>query len=221
MWHRAGLVSGSWAPLLGSSWGLLVAVLAAACSSDPADSESPEPGGEMEPGSETSGAAVQFAIDGRSEPLGAQARLDVQQGSEFVHLGITGADSGSDVVVFDIYFAGVDSTMGEHMLPLGLPVAVGEGNYANVSLDGETYYSQGGQVELSLVADGSIDGRFEVNLAHDQTVEGSPLLPPAPSDDAMMLTGSFEGSWILICQSRFPGHETLMQGGAFCDDLEF
>ncbi len=221
MWHRAGIIRSSRLLLAVSARGVLFAALAVACGSDPTDADNPEPSGEMEPGSESSDAAVEVAIDGRSETLGAQARLDVQQGSEFVHLGITGADGANDIVVFDIYFAGVGSTMGDHMLPLGLPVPVGEGNFVNVSLDGEAYYSQGGEIELSLAADGSIDGHFEVNLARDQTVPGAPLLPPAPSEDSMMLTGDFEGSWTLSCQSRFPGHETLMAGGAFCDDLEF
>jgi len=212
MWHPAG------------SRLAALALLAIACSGGGAASEGPAseqepgvPGAESEPSDSES--LLSFAIDGRSEPLGAQARLEVRQGMESVHLGITGADSGSDLVVFDIFFSGVESTMGDHVIELGLPDRVE--NYANVNLDGTFYYSQGGRIELTLSEDGAIEGRFDVNLAPDLTEPGSPPLPFATTDSPMTLTGGFEGSWLLSCQSRFPGHESLMNGGPFCENLAF
>ena len=212
-----------WHP--GASRFAALALFAIACSGGDAASEGPP--GEQEPGEEEPGGATEptdesllsFAIDGRNEPLGAQARLEVRQGVESVHLGITGANSGSDLVVFDIFFSGVESTMGDHVIDLGLPDRVE--NYANVNLDGTFYYSQGGRIELSLSEDGAIEGRFDVNLAPDLSEPGAPPLPFAATDNPMPLTGVFEGSWVLSCQSRFPGHETLMRGGAFCEELHF
>jgi hypothetical protein len=196
----------------------LVALMAIACSGGEGNQPEPEPGGGTETNDEGSEAALQFAIDGRSDPLGAQARLDVQQGEEAVHLAITGADGGNDFVVFDIYFAGVESTMGDHVIELGLPMPDRVVDFVNASFDGESYYSQAGQIQLTLAEDGAIEGHFEVNLAHDETLPGS---PPVPNEDSMMLTGGFEGSWTLICQSRLPGHESLVRGGVFCEELEF
>jgi hypothetical protein len=214
MWHRGV--------------GLAVLAFASACGGgDAVKGDAPagtDPETESTEGTEStddgrSDALLEFAIDGRTEPLGAQAKLDVRQGFDSVHLGITGADTGSDLVVFDIYFPGIESTMGEHVLPLGLPDQVDY--FANVNLDGEPYYSQGGEIVLSLSEDGSIEGSFSVELARDQSVPGAPLEPLMPSDEVMVLTGAFHGQWILSCQSRFPGHESLMQGGVFCESLEF
>ena len=206
MWHPGG------------SGLAILALLAAACGGGEDSRAAATAEETTEDGNEPSQSALQFAIDGRSEPLGAHARLDVLEGIETVHLGITWADSGSDVIVIDVEFAGLDSAMGSHVIPLGLPDR--DQNHANASLDSQLYYSQSGEVELTLSEQGSIEGRFNFLLAEDQAVLGDPLQPLEASDDAMPLTGDFHGKWILSCRSRFPGHESYMAGGVFCENLE-
>lgn len=162
---------------------------------------------------------LQLAIDGRDEELGAQARLEIQEGIDSVHLAISGADRENDFVLLDIQFPDVGSTMGAHVIELGLPDRVE--NHANVTLDGLLYYSQGGQVELTLSEDGAIQGDFELSLALDETPPGSVPSELQPSDDATALSGAFSGTWILSCHSRLPGHGTLLPGGEFCENLDF
>jgi hypothetical protein len=151
----------------------------------------------------------------------AQASLYVIEGEEEVALKIAGADGANDFVYIDITFDGVAGSMGPHTFEFGLPAQAA--HVANLGLDGEQYYSQGGAIEVSLSPEGTIEGTFSVALAHDLTALGPVGEEPvfAPSDEAITVSGSFSGDWRLSCQSRLPGHATLIVGGDYCDALEF
>lgn len=183
----------------------------------PAQEENNEPAspeGELQPGS-----ALEFRIDGREGPMGAQAQVAVQEGTEGVHLRITGGDNGSNMLMIDLLFEDLESTMGPHRVEFALP---DEGAYvANASFDGEWFYSQGGEIDVSLSPEGAIEGRFEVALAPDhlEMMGGAPVFEA--TEDATSVTGAFRGGWILSCYSRLAGHNTLIPGGDFCENLEF
>jgi hypothetical protein len=165
------------------------------------------------------GSAFQFRIDGREGPMAAQARVTVQEGVPTVHLAITGGDDGDTMLVMDLSFDGIENTMGPHLVEFALP-RQGD-NVANASFDGAWYYSQGGEIDVRLSADGAIEGRFNVSLAPDDLeAAGEPPVFES-TENATTVSGDFSGRWTLSCQSRLAGHSTLISGGEFCEELEF
>ncbi len=182
---------------------------------------------QLEPGPTTEGdpneafdaSGLDFTIDGRDEQMGAQARLQVREGDATVHLLITGGNNGDDYIMLDLAFDDVASSMGPHVVPFGLP-RQGD-NVANASFDGESFYSQGGEIDVSLSADGTIVGTFNVSLAHDSLELPGEEPVFEVSEDATALSGDFSGRWTLSCQSRLAGHQTFVPGGDYCEKLEF
>lgn len=162
------------------------------------------------------GDTLALDIDGFSEQLGAKAELKVTEGQPTVRLEITGSRE-SDVLLLDVAFDGIENSMGLHREEMGLP---GTGvDSALASIDGQPYQSQAGFIALTLAADGSISGDFEVGLAEVIPVEVN--LPLAYEEGAIVrtLSGRFDGQWELICQSRLPGHNTVRRGGDYCEEL--
>lgn len=204
----------------------LVAVACGGAEPPPAEpvEASPEESGDGEPvlpeGEEVlPGSLLQFRIDGREGPMGAQAQVAIQEGVPGVHVRITGGDDGSNMLMIDLSFEGLDDTMGPHQEEFALPDA--GTHVANASLDGEWFYSQGGEIEVSLSPDGAIEGRFGVALAPDHLEDRGEAPVFEATDDATLVTGAFRGRWILSCQSRLAGHESFVPGGDFCENLEF
>ncbi|HKO91146.1 MAG TPA: hypothetical protein VJU61_08340, partial [Polyangiaceae bacterium] len=113
------------------------------------------------------GTDLLLAIDGREEPMGAKAQLNVLEGTPTVHLLITGADGAQDLVILDLEFDGVESSLGPHQGTVGLPDT---GYTVSASLAGRPYHSQAGYIDLSLAEDGSIQGTFNADLAEDPAV---------------------------------------------------
>jgi hypothetical protein len=148
--------------------------------------------------------------------MGAKAQLNVQEGERWVHLSITGTEGPLDLVILDLEFDGVESSLGPHQGDVGLPYAAVY--TVTASLDGRPYHSQAGQIELSLAADGGIEGTFDVELAEDPAA-GEPF-EILPSDQVRGLSGEFVGQWVLRCQSRLAGHRSLLPGGDYCEGLE-
>lgn len=167
-----------------------------------------------EPG-DTEGLA--FAITGRSAPMTANAELKVVEGERPVHVAIMSHTAGTDFLMFDLKFDGLDEAIGSHRVQLGLP---DDGDhFANSSLDDNWYYSQGGEIDIRVSADGGIEGSFDIDLARGTLGEPGAPVVFAPSAVATELEGSFSGSWVLNCHSRLMGHMTLIIGGDYCDEL--
>ena len=195
---------------------------------DPAPPETPPGEGSDMEGSDMEGTATdepgdpegfEFAITGRSAPMTANAELKVVEGEVPVHVAIMSHTSGSDFMMIDLTFDGLDEALGSHNVQLSLP---DDGtHFANLSLDDTWYYSQGGEIAVSVSANGSIEGSFDIDLARGTL--GGPDEPVvfAPSDVATELKGTFSGSWQLNCHSRLMGHMALIVGGDYCDDLVF
>jgi hypothetical protein len=161
---------------------------------------------------------LDFSITGRSVPMSARAEVKVVEGSNAVHVAITGRTSGTDLMMIDLSFDGIENALGPHEVQLSLPE--GGEHVANGSLDGTWYYSQGGTIELSISPDGGIEGSFEIALARGEMTQGVPLVFAA-DDEATPLVGQFRGQWVLNCLSRLAGHQSLIPGGEYCDNLEF
>lgn len=208
VWRRARHLRASTAVLAG--------VAAAACA-DSKPTASPVPSApapeQMEPGDTRAEAALELNVEGRSEPLKAQARLQVVEGDREVTLTITGGDAADNLVLIDLGFDGVEAVMGDHSVQLGPPEA--EGPYAVAILERQEYHSPSGEVELSLSRDGAIEGSFDVALLQTGAAEAA-----AP---VTALRGSFAGSWIVSCRSPirgFTGGHTVSDS-PYCNSLEF
>jgi hypothetical protein len=175
--------------------------------------ETPETPDEVEGVPTDSGSGLDLSIDGHLDWTAAQARLETKEGEPEVHVSITGG-AHADWLQLNVTFEDLASSMGPHEVELTSPL---EGEHVvSGNLDGEDFYSQSGHLTLTLSAEGRIDGSFDVVLARGVA---SPATPP--SADATPLSGDFHGNWVLSCQSRLPGHRTLISGGEYCDSLEF
>jgi hypothetical protein len=163
--------------------------------------------------------ALAFSIDGRPAPMTARAEVKVVEGENAVHVSITGRTSGTDVMMIDLTFDGLENALGPHTVQFSLPE--GGAHVANGSLDGNWYYSQGGSIDISLNTDGEIEGSFDIALAEGHmSAAGEPIVFE-PSEVTIPLDGEFSGSWVLNCHSRLAGHNTLIVGGDYCEQFEF
>jgi hypothetical protein len=147
----------------------------------------------------------------------ARAEMQVFEGVP-VHVSITGRTSGTDLMTIDLSFDGVQAALGPHHVTFSLPE--GGAHVANGNLDGNWYYSQGGESTLSVSPDGQIDGTFDIALAHGEMGGPDEPLVFAPDAVAMPLVGQFSGRWVLDCHSRLAGHQSFMAGGDFCEGLD-
>lgn len=241
MWYRAGAVVGRGKGVIALRPMLAAASLVActlACGDDPSkpspastSSEPEQPTGlpadrTQTPASDDlasqlpeSEAAFRLSIDGWAEKLGAKAQLNVTEGQRAVRLEITGTGQ-IDVLFLDLDFDGVEGSMGLHQVELGLP---GDANDSAIaSLGGQTYHSQSGHMDVTLSADGNIQGSFAVGLALDPDFAPDEPIKFELSDQVRPLSGDFSGTWSLFCQSHLPGHSgAYMKGGDYCDGVSF
>jgi hypothetical protein len=179
------------------------------------DSETPE-AMQMEPQNSSEGTKLQLTVDGRSEPMNAQARLAVVEGMRRVTLTITGGDAADNLVMIDLEFDGLENVIGDHTLELGPPAA--DGPYAVASFEGQVYESPSGEVELSISSGGSISGSFDIPL-----VEASPGAARAAALEPLTaMTGAFGGRWIVLCQSPIRGFTGghAVSDSPYCNSLE-
>lgn len=206
-----------------SRWGLVVAVACVAitggCSDDPAPSDSPDDGQAANAvDGEASDGADEFAVTvtGQPVPMNARAELRVNEGERDVHLSITGRTPGTDVIVIDLTFDGLENTFGEHTVQFSLPE--GGPHDANGSLGGAWYYSQSGQAVIALTTEGRLEGHLEIALARADETQSGPFEFKS-SEDSTPLAITFSVPWVLSCHSRLAGHGILQLGGDYCDDL--
>lgn len=198
---------------------LLLSFMAAGC----ADSADAPAGGE-DPSDETPStmemesseeARLQLTVDGRVEPMNAQAQIEVVEGEREVPLTITGAD-GADLVMIDLAFDGVENVSGEHAMELGSPES--DGPYAVAVFQGQQYESDSGGVELVVSSDGSINGSFDIPL-----VQASPGAAEAAGvEPVTVMTGAFSGTWSLSCRSPIRGFTGghSVSDSPYCNSLQ-
>lgn len=171
---------------------------------------------QMEPPGSSEEARLQLTVDGRGEPMNAQAQIDVVEGMREVALTITGADGADNLVMIDLAFDGVESVVGEHAVELGSPQS--NGAYAVAMFEGQVYESQSGQVQLSVSSEGSISGNFDIPLV--QSTPGA--AEAAALEPVTAMTGEFSGSWGLSCVSPIRGFTGghSVSDSPYCNSLE-
>lgn len=210
---------------LGAVIAVAFAAFTLACGGEDAEPAAPDEGTSQPDGVEPEPEAprdpewgLDFQITGRTIPMTARAELKVVEGDPAVHVAITGRTTGTDVLMIDLTFDGLENTLGPHQVEFALPD--GGAHVANGSLDGTWYYSQGGVIDMKISAEGEIEGSFDIALARgDLGIPGQPVVFE-PDAVATPLTGEFSGPWVLNCHSRLAGHSTLVFGGDYCDKLE-
>jgi hypothetical protein len=207
---------------------LLLSIGAAGCAdSAPAPGGAEAPASEMsmteapstmqtEPQNSSEDAKLQLTVDGRGEPMQAQARIDVLEGMREVALTITASDAADNLVMIDLAFDGLENLVGDHTLELGSPES--NGPYAVASFDGQVYESPSGEVQLSLSSDGAISGNFDIPLV--QAMPGA--AEAAALEPVTEMAGVFSGSWSVSCLSPIRGFTGghAVSDSPYCNSLE-
>jgi hypothetical protein len=147
-----------------------------------------------------------FTLEGRGTSGKTSSVVEVVEG-ERVALTITGTDPSESLLVIRAVFPGVESVVGEHRWPLGLPEVAEV--FAVGTVDGQLYHSVGGELEVSLSADHRSEGRFNLELApraESTAPVGTPSSGmPSIEGPGLTLSGSFESEWTVNCYSLVGG----------------
>jgi len=219
-----------WLPKL--RWSVLVAsalapealVLLAGCGDSggeaPAAPAAPAGAASMQPSNSES--AVQLTFDGVHEVLSGGAQLEVRELNPVVNLVVTTVfeSNHDDLFTLELAFEGVENAVGSHSSEFS-----GESNSAALAvayLEQISYASQSGSLDVTLTGDGSINGRFAVDLAVDVAGSSDPAGVPA-SAMPFSVSGTFAGTWSLLCRSPvigLPGDHSVADS-PYCNNLEF
>ena len=166
-------------------------------------------------------------LDDSSQVLVGQARVEVVELDPTVKFKLTATYPGNpnDLFLLQLSLPGVESVAGPHTFDLGLPYVASA--FAIMAVNGASYSSRDGTFELTLGAEGDLDGRFDASFSEDLAADDAmPLadrntsLNPA---EALHLSGSFEGSWSLLCKSPVPSlpGDHSVSDSEYCNNLEF
>jgi len=166
-----------------------------------------------------------ITLEGSGQVLAAQARVEVVELEPDVKFTLTATYPGNpnDLLLLQLSLPGVESVAGPHTFEFGRPYL--SPAFAIVALDGESYSSRNGTFELTLEADGDLDGRFEASFSRDadHTMPLSARDVSLTPGEAIAMAGSFEGSWSLLCRSPVPSlpGDHSVSDSAYCNNLEF
>jgi hypothetical protein len=162
--------------------------------------------------------ALQLTLEGEPSLLNGGARLEVREENPIANLVITAVYEANhdDLVQFQLALIGVENAMGFHRTEIGPPGS--SAAFAAAYLDKQSYSSRGGTLEVTLTGDGRITGKLEAELFKDS-------LPGRldESGETLSLSGTFEGSWSLLCRSRalgLPGDHSF-EDSPYCNSLQF
>jgi hypothetical protein len=194
---------------------LLLLALAAACGGGDAAEAPTAPPAMTDP--------FALTVDTRATPFQSQARLTVLEGEPLVTLSLVGGDATDNFITITAQMEGPENIRRLHSMPFG---AVDEqAAYASASLDGQTYSSRAGTLEVSFVPEGGLQGNFEISfvpfdeLAAGDTAETAAAEPPPGS---LMLTGEFSGGFSVVCASPVRGFtgSHAVSDSPYCQRLE-
>jgi len=184
--------------------------------------------GGAETGQDAEGRLFPVALEGGNQVLLGQARVEVVELVPTVKFTLTAVYPGNpnDLLLLQLALPGVESVAGPHLFDLGRPYVAPA--FAIVAVDGEAYSSRDGTFELTLEADGALNGRFDAGFSKDVADADQPMgladrELALSSTEAMRLSGSFEGSWSLLCKSPVPAlpGDHSVSDSAYCKNLEF
>jgi hypothetical protein len=204
---------------LGSTLGVALAL--AGCGADGGGADGGGAGdGALAEGSSGDGG-LSFNVDGRGSSSSTSGVLQVWEGEPAAELSLRGVDAADNLVLFYVTFASVETIAGAHTFRIDPP---GAGSVSGIGvMDDQVYYSLRGQLELEMSGDGSVEGRFGMELAFD---DGN--APPGGTsaeaiEVALGLSGSFRSAWTVDCRTRLVGftggHYT--HDSPYCQSLTF
>jgi hypothetical protein len=169
-------------------------------------------------------STVELTLDGPREDqlLRGGARLEVRELNPVVNLAVTTVFdvNHDDLVELHLALDGVENAMGFHRAEFGS--AANNPALAVAYLELVSYSSQSGTLEVTLKNDRSIEGRFDAVLSQDAPLGSDPALVPPPIDD-FEISGTFSGTWSLLCRSPvigLPGDHSVADS-PYCNNLTF
>ena len=205
-----------------SRWGSVVlGLVALGCGGEPEGTTAPgapAPPDSMDPAADED--APRFTLEGRGTSSKTSSVLEVVE-AEQVALSITGTDPAENLVVIRAIFEGVEAVVGEHRWPIGAPEMAQV--FAVGTVDGQTYQSVGGDLEVSLTAERHSEGRFTLELA-PVAPEGAPAAASSSAaGPTLTLSGSFQSEWTVTCYSFIRGFTGghFSSNSAYCNALTF
>jgi hypothetical protein len=213
---------------------LSLVLAAVACGGDDRVPAQVEPGAQETPavdgegtGLDAEGRLFPIALDGDSQIMLGQARVEVVELMPTVKFTLTAVYPGNatDLLLLQLALPGVESVAGPHTFELGRPYVAPA--FAIVAVNGEAYSSRDGTFELTLEADGALQGHFDAGFSKDAAEGDGPALPArdvaVSSTEALRLSGSFEGSWSVLCRSPVPSlpGDHSVSNSQYCKNLEF
>jgi hypothetical protein len=158
--------------------------------------------------------AILLTLEGEAAQLEGGARIEVREENPVVNLVVTAvyADNHDDLLQLQLAIDGVDQVAGHHTYDLA---GASSRAYAVAYLDRVSYFSETGTLDLTVQGDGALSGSFSASLAPDaaDAADAAPL----------ELSGSFTGSWSLLCRSPvaiLPGDHSVSDS-AYCNNLRF
>lgn len=217
-----------WLPILRFSAALAVAApVLPACSDSGDGKEAPtatDGASSMEPpaGETRRQSAVQLKLDDGDELLTGGAQLQVRELNPVVNLVVTTTFefNHDDLLEFKLAFEGVENTVGSHSSEF--TSASNSAASAVAYLERISYLSQSGTLDVTLTGDGAIHGRFDAELAPDAAGSSDPAGVPASAKN-FNVTGTFDGTWSLVCRSPvigLPGDHSVADS-PYCRSLAF
>jgi hypothetical protein len=199
-------------------------VLLAGCSDSKRESPAASAGASSLPpsGVSRSESAVQLTLDDVHEVLSGGAQLEVRELRPVVNLVVTTVfeSKQDDLLEVHLAFEGVENAVGTHRSELG-----GQANspaFAVAYLELISYVSQSGNLEVTLSGDGAISGQFAADLVVDEAGSSDPAGVPASAKD-FSISGSFAGTWSLLCRSPvigLPGDHNVADS-PYCNNHQF
>jgi hypothetical protein len=211
------------APLRPALFLLSTLLLGMGCGSgDESASDDSGAGGSAAAVGDEAASSVELTLDGVHELLNGAARLEVRELNPVVNLAVTTvfSSNSSDLLQLTLALDGVENAMGFHHSEFG-----GQSNSAAIAvayLEQVSYSSKSGTLEVTLKSDGTIDGQFDAMLSQDPTPGTDPALAPPPTPD-FEISGSFAGTWSLVCRSPvigLPGDHSVADS-PYCNNLTF
>jgi hypothetical protein len=201
--------------------GLVLALLAGAAACGDGNTEAaPVAAPEMD-------APFALTVDSRASSFESLARVAVLEGEPLVTLTLVGGDDTDNFLSITAQLEGPENIRRLHSMPFGTvddSVA-----YASASLEGQTYSSQAGTLEVSFVPEGGLRGTFEISLLPyaepaGAAAETDAMNPPAvnPPAGSLMLSGEFSGGFNVTCASPvrgFTGSHSV-DNSPYCQSLE-
>jgi hypothetical protein len=197
----------------------------APASDEPSGTDSSDDERLPDPSNEDGAGATELSLstEGDIALSSGVAQLTFLENSDRATLNIVATSANNDSMYMTLSYPRDADVFGPHVTALGLPKPGQGENVAHVllgSAPADYHYSRSGQVVLTLSREGhQISGTFDIAVSEVNDLGQGEF---EPVGDTTPLTGSFTGSYEVLCYSVLPGHTMAVRSdiqGGFCESL--